>query len=485
MADNAAEKTVRVSVRDIFFILFYKLHVFVLTFVIIAGLVIAYAWTATPTYEAFGSVLLRPLHDSRELLHNEQGRFSVVPVTPEDLNSEVEIMMSDALLRKVVNIIISQGKVGFQNEEGWLSNLLSSFEGQGEGPGEKALKRLRNKLEVTPVTKSNIIEVKFRDSDAEVSAAFINTLFDLYVDRHIELRKSGDDVGFYEEQIRVATESLTEAEDALLAFQEEWSIIQIHGQREQNVMLMRLLRENLSLVRSNVAGYKRKKSLVENKLKNGEPLPMTEEFRNHDAFVELLRNLTPLLVERERIAILYPEDSVEYQDTEGQLKRVQNILDREQEKLIEGIEVDLQALLEKQDVLERELRDVNEESILLTQKEVELERLKRDVAISNRNFALYFDKREEARIEAVRDNARLANVSIMSWANVPLSPAFPKKGLMVIVAVISGFIVGIACTFATYAMDHSIKRPEDISVEFDMPVFSSLETVRTRKSRGL
>ena len=72
MADNAAEKTVKVSVRDVFFILFYKLHVFVLTFVIIAGLVIAYAWTATPTYEAFGSVLLRPLHDSRELLHNEQ-----------------------------------------------------------------------------------------------------------------------------------------------------------------------------------------------------------------------------------------------------------------------------------------------------------------------------------------------------------------------------------------------------------------------------
>ena len=87
----------------------------------------------------------------------------------------------------------------------------------------------------------------------------------------------------------------------------------------------------------------------------------------------------------------------------------------------------------------------------------------RELKQQEKNYLLYLDKTEEARIEEKQDTFRAANVIVSSWGQVPSVPVFPKKLLMSFLSLVIGFLVGIAGAFTAYYLDHTVKTPEDIS----------------------
>ena len=178
---------------------------------------------------------------------------------------------------------------------------------------------------------------------------------------------------------------------------------------------------------------------------------------------ELIREMGPLLIDRERIAALYQKSSLKYQSLNRQVEELQKGYKKQTKEILQGSALDLNGLNSYAAVLRKHISEIEKKSLLLSEKQVEYERLLRELKQQEKNYLLYLNKTEEARIEEQQDSSRASNVIVSSWGKVPSVPVFPKKLLMSFLSLVIGSLVGIAGAFTAYYMDHTVKTPEDIS----------------------
>ena len=442
-----------------------------------------------PVYEVSATVLVKPFVDPGLQLQLTPTSLNSFPLSREDINSEIKIMNSEELLRQIVKNL---GTSRPPEPEKLLPRLMSKLFSKVRNllvrlrlsvqpdPIDTAVLKLKNKLDIEPLTMSNMFRVALKGNDPANITKIVNSLLEGYIDRHIQVYKAKGGVDFFSKQAELFSERLMNSERDLGDFQKKWSIIKIQDQRAENLDLLKLIRNNRSLVRGKIAAKKTKLSqLTESMQHIGEITAMTEELRGDSMLVEMNRALLPLLVEKERIAQLYTESSIEYQDIHRQVEEIKQAIKKEQRRIMNGVQVDLSSLISQQKALSSDIQDLTFESRSLTEREIELDRLTREVEQNKKNYLLYRDKTEAARIMEQKDSSRVANVAVTSWAHEPSIPVFPRKTLIGLVSIIVGFISGIGCAFAAYYMDHTVKRPEDIVQNCEVPVLSDLGIVKS------
>lgn len=462
--------------RDILFIIFSKLHVLFGVFVIVVTLVVVTTMKAVPVYEVSASVLIKPLVDSRLLLH--ANRFMVDPVTEEDVNSEIKLMSSRELMLRVMKKLGTLEKikkeVSNSQEKGILVKLGIEYEASDE---DKTLNSIRSGLDISPVTVSHMIQISKKGKDPEKITKILQIFLECYIDYHIEARIIVGAVASYRKKIAFYGKKIDEIEEELKTFQKQWFIITSAEQLSSNIKQIQMINDSLVKVRAEIADQQTKVSALKNFLKKGIS-PMIQEYRAFGVFTELNKVYLPLLIEKKKTAALYRKSSAEYQEVESQEKEIEKEISKEKEQLLVGMEVDLKALVKKESVLKGEINSIKKETALLKEKEIECARLARKLERYKKNYELYMDKLEEAQVAEDLENSRVANVFVANWPRVPSVPVAPDKKARIFLAMPAGLIAGIGAAFAAFFLDHTVKRPEDLEQCTGVPVFSSIGVVR-------
>ena len=474
--DKETNSTLKISPRDILFILFSKLHIIIGVFLIVVTVVVVKTLKTKPIYQVSASVLVKPLVDSR--LQLQANRFAVAPVTLEDLNTEIKLLVSRELMARVAKDLklIEKMKPEEPDKQGVLIKLGIKHQAS---PIDKAISHIRGGLQVTPVSTSQMIQIKKKGSDPIEITKIVNAILNAYIDRHIEAHKTIGSVDFYSQQISLHKIKIQQLEERLKKFQIKWSIIDSEQQNIYNLKLLHLLQESLSYIRADIAEKQIKVvSVKASLLEKGEVTFMTEEYRASETLTELLKLFMPLLVEKDRVASLYPESSAEYQDIVRQIDTFRKEIINEHRYLLNGMETDLDAMISREKTLAAEIERIKNESGLLKEKEIERNRLIWDIKLNTKNCELYMGKREEARIIKEREASRVANIFISNRASVPSVPVHPNMKTRVMLAMVAGLISGIGASFAAFYLDHTIKRPEDLERFSKVPMLSSMGTVR-------
>ncbi len=491
--NNESQPNVRrISLRDVLFIFFYKLPVFelILCFIVVATILLALL--KTPVYQATGQILVKPmLEPNLKLQAPTSTNLRANPVTPQDVNSEVNILKSPQLLREVVQRLDlfrpREPDTAWQRWQRWLSDTLdSTLIAIGlrtpVAPVERAQLELAKRLEIRPVTLSNTIEVSLRGESPTEIASIVNTLMETYIDHHIAIFKAKGAREFYTHQAEFYRQKLQEAEDNLEKFKKKWSIIEINAQNETNVELLKILQENLTLTLAQIRDRETKIGVqVSNLTKTGDVGALTKDLQNN-IVEELVRVLGPLVAERERMAVHYQESSEKLLAMDRQIEEIKKKYNQQIKGLVQGAQLDLDGLRKYARTLQDNIQKLQKQSVLLSQQQIELDRLLREVRQNEKLYLLYRDKMEEARIEEEQDANRVSNVTVTTWAEPPAIPVFPKKTLMVLLSVIIGSIVGLAGTFVSYYLDHAVKTPEELAWYSGLPV---LATVREAEAAAI
>ncbi len=135
----------------------------------------------SPSYQAEMKILLRrgridpaitPASGSAALQRDE--------VSEEDMNSEVEPLHDQDLMRKVVM------DSGLASRASWVSRLRGDDEDRRI---ERAVRQLSEKLQVQLVRKSSLIAVSYKSSDPRLSAAVLRNLAKAYLAKHTKMRR--------------------------------------------------------------------------------------------------------------------------------------------------------------------------------------------------------------------------------------------------------------------------------------------------------
>lgn len=124
--------------------------------------------------------------------------------------------------------------------------------------------------------------------------------------------------------------------------------------------------------------------------------------------------------------------------------------------------------------LKQQLNQISQEVQELDRSEKDLQALKRDQVINEKNYQTYVTRAEEARISQNMDRLKLVNISVIQQATAPAEPIGPKKGKYMLQGVIFGLIAGLGVAFLAEYLRQGLSTPEAVERRLGLPVLATV-----------
>jgi len=481
------------TARDLAAIFFRHTRLFGFSFLLILVAGIAYT-LLFPSYSSQMKVVVRrgrldptitPQPNPAPLMQRDE-------VSDQDLNSEMELIRDEDVLREVVD------KQGLSERTSWLSVLRWDDKEQRIS---RAVQQLRNRLDVQPVRKSQLITVSYWSSDPKLAAAVLKGAGEAYLRRHSEIQRPSGQQSFFETQVEESRHALRTAQRDLVRFNRQHKISSAALERD---LTLQKLSESSSVqfgLQASIAENKQRANALDAKLRD---LPQHRVVQVTDAdnpqLQEKLKSkLLELELRRTELLTKFQPSYRLVQEVEQQIAQAKSAIATEelkplQDKVTEqdpdyawanservktGIEIE--ALQKKQTVAAEQVSAYQYRAQNLTEQAVEQEDLERKLRAAEETFLLYARKREEARISDALDQTGILNVAIAQQPTVPAFPARPLLASLALVFMAACVLSSGAALLAEY-VDSSFRTPEEVSRSLGVPVLAALPASRPLRS---
>lgn len=473
------------TLRDLAAVFFRHRRLGVISFVAIFLGATLYGVLA-PSYQAEMKVLLRRSRvDSIQTpTLTQTPQFDRGEVSEEEVNSEVELLRDKETLTRVVQ------SAGLADGGGWTSIFHT---GTDEARQALAVQRLSKKLTVEPVRKTTLIAVNYASSDPNESARVLRCLADIYLQRHVQVRRPSGQLEFFQQQMDDSRRWLDEAQLKLMEFSRDQGVVSAGMERDAALQKLSETENSYQQTRTALAETARRIVTLQAKL---ESLPerTTTQIRNSDnpellgkmksRLLELQLKRTELLTKYEPNYRLVQEVDQQIAETKAALaaedqaplrdETTQQDANREWAKAeLLKAQVEFNALQSRASSVNAQLSSSRESARNLGDRAIQQEDLVRNMKTAEEKYLLYVNKREEARIGDALDRSRLLDVSLAEQPSVPVLPMraswnFGLIGLFLASTFSTGFV------FVSDYLDPSFRTPDEVLAYLGTPVLASL-----------
>jgi uncharacterized protein involved in exopolysaccharide biosynthesis len=431
-------------------------------------------------YESHFKVLLR--HGRLDPIISAQPSatdFTRPGITEEELNSEVELLRDEDLLKQVV---VATAFIPSDTKTSDRSSLI-----------ERAVRKVKGRLNVEAMKKSNLIQVTYRDSDPDRAARFLAALSEAYTNRHMNLQRPSGEMQFFDEQTAQSEKRLHQAEVALVNFTTSRGVVS--AAMERDIALQKLGEADAAyraLDQERVEVGKTMDSLREQlKTFPSRSVTLKRWADNPDLMGKLKAHLLELQLKRLELLTRYEPSYRLVKEVEQQINEARAAITAEsltpvrdettdKDPNYEWARLELEKAQVKWDGLRaREAAALAQVSLLrgvaqqMQSSSVDQQDLIRTAKADEDAYLLYLHKREEARIGDALDQQRILNVAIVE---PPTAPALPNRSALGYLLFAFGlslvFSTGL-CFLAEY-FDATIRTPEEANSVLEIPVLAWL-----------
>jgi uncharacterized protein involved in exopolysaccharide biosynthesis len=458
----------------------------VTSFVVVFLVVVIYELLA-PSYQAHMKILVQrgrvdPVvtpapTSSLQFIRDEVGE--------EELNSEVELLRDQQILRTVVKA------AGLVPEKDFWAELTGNSD--PEVRLARAVRRLGQRLNAEPVRKTSLISVTYASSDPEQSAKVLRCLASAYLERHQQLRRPSGELRFFEQQMRESARALDMAELSLTAFSDNQGVVSAALERDLALQKLSNAAASDTQVQIAIAETSERIRSLESKLQSlperrttqvrtADNPQLLEKLKTH--LLELGLKRTELLTKFQPSYRLVQEVDRQIADTQAaitaeRLAPVQEQttdqdpnFDWAKSELLKA-QVELSGLRARSAASGTLLGRARAEAQRLGTNAIQQDELLREMKTAEEKYLLYVNKREEARIGDALDERGILNVAI---AEQPVVPALPARSQW------SFGMIGLLCaaTLSTGAalaadyLDPAFRTPDEVIAYLGAPVLASL-----------
>jgi len=432
-------------------------------------------------YESHFKVLLRrgrydPVASSQPASPMD---FTRPDITEEELNSEVELLSDEDLLKQVVR----------------MAGLVPADTADIERPGEieHAVRKLVRRLDVEALKKSNLIQVSYKDTSPERAARVLSALSALYVRRHTNLQRPPGELQFFDDRTAEYEKRLHQSEAELVHFTRTRGVASAALERDIALQKLGEADAGYRLIDQDRVETERRIASLGQQLKSFPSRSVTlkrwadnpealEKMKTH--LLELQLKRTELLSRFEPSYRLVQEVEQEVAETRAEItaEALTPVRDETTDKdpnyewarmEMEKAQVQWDGLRARQSDASVQVASLRTYAQQMQSDAVDQQDLMRTAKAEEDNYLLYLRKREEARIGDALDDRRILNVAIVE---PPVAPALPVHPLLLYFLLAFGlaiaFSVGIA--FATEYFDPTIRTPDEAYGVLQVPVLAWL-----------
>jgi len=473
------------TTRELAMVLFRQRRVFITVAAAVLAAAVLYL-VAGSRYRADMKILVRPGRADAPLSAQENAPIDLtrLAITEEDLNSEVELLRDDEVLRKVVE----ETGVGGRD---WL-HFLRLDEGHAERV-ERAARRLAKKLQVEAVKKTNLITVSYASEDPQVAARVLQAVANAYLEKHTIVHRPNGQVEFFERQTGESRRHLEDTKQKLLQFTAAQGVVEAGQERDLTLQKLSEVDANYRQTRIDLAETARRVAELKVQLAIL-PERTTTQIRtadNPDLLKALKSSLLDLQLKRIQLLTKFEPNNRLVQEVDKQIAEAQSAIAAESASPVRDETTDkntnyewAKSELQKAQV---QLKGLQARAVETASQEAAYRIMARDLgeaAITQNdlessekaaqdNYLLYVKKQEEARMADALDQRGIVNVAM---AEEPVAPALPVWSNMAVLVI--GFagatVAGAGAAFTADYIDSGFRSPDDVVAYLNTPVLASL-----------
>jgi len=436
-----------------------------------------------PKYEAQMKILaLRQRSDAMVTPSaNAPDQFSNDQVSEEDLNSEVELLNSDDLLRKVV---LTTGLSGVSNSPNDLESEVRIA---------TAVRKLGKDLVIEPVRKANVISVSYPARDPETAAKVLKALAAAYMEKHLEVHHPSGEFKFFDQQTERYKQGLNQAQEKLTDFTKGTGVVSAELERDSALHQADDFDSTARQAQTTLLETQQRVRALQAELQTIKPR-MTTVVRDSDnpqLLEQLKSTLLNLELKRTELLTKYEPSYRLVQEVDQQIADARAAISAEESKPIRDqttdqnpdylwvraeltkAQADLNGLKARAAAAASVAANYHEEAQRLGQNEIVQDNLLTAAKTQEANYLLYVQKREEARISDALDQRGILNVSL---AEQPVVPALPKRSPLAI-ALLTLLLAGtfsLSTAFVLDFMDPTFRTPDELAGCLGTPVLAAL-----------
>ena len=469
------------NLRDFLTVLFKHKSRIIFIFLSTVIIVTVVTFLLPPVYEAKSSLMVKI---GRENIYRpEVGDISpIISINTEEvLNSEISILTSRDLFEKVITTLEIRNI---------YPDLIKSPPANMT-PLDAAIILFGKKLSAEGIKKSNVINVTFQHKDPRIAAKAVNLLVDYFREKHLQVY-SDTKSSFLDRQLEAYDQKLKQSATNLEDYKKKNQVYSLDEQRtfllKQRTELDTTLKNSINSVdelQKRLASLQSLKQVVA----ADSSLYTTSDLDR--IIVEARSKLLSLQLEEQGLLKQYTEENRLVQQVRNEIRLVKSFL-ADQEQAISGkvktgnvvyqelqkdlvkTEADLNAQRAKAATLKLQVSQLDGELRSLELRDKELQNLKRDYSIAEKNYQTYKEKTEEARISDDMNRNKLANVSIIQTAAVPAKPVKPRKLLNIVLGIVLGAVSGLGIAFFAEYTTQVFSTPESAERRLGLPALTSI-----------
>lgn len=480
-----------IGLREILAMLYSRRAAALIIFVVVFATIAGVTFYMPKVYLGKAKLLLQKGRAETIISPTEENNTVVKPdVNEQTLNSEIEIVKSTVLLREVVETF------------GLHQGILRQGKATGaEAAIEMAIGGLKKRLGVRAIPKSSVILVQYESEDPVMAALLVNKVCSLYVERHLEVRESRGIFAFYQRQAEMLSDSLQTLKAQLQAYEKEFGLIDSQHQRELALKQLSEYEKELETNRATILELQQKVAFLSKHLQT-EPGRVQRQIRDvQNSILQAMHNeLDSLETEYEKLmAISEGAGEAERQRRMYRARTVKARIAQIEETIIAGEHAPSQELASdithsvkflsedltkarsqlvglqaRQGTLIRATNALRERLEKLERASLTHEALKRKYEIAQNNYFHYVKKQEEARLAEALDREKVANVSILDAATVPVLPVRPNVKMNLALGFALSVVLALGGALMLAYFDGVIRNRADVARMVDIPILTTI-----------
>lgn len=409
----------------------------------------------------------------------------IKPVSEEDLNSEIELIHSQDVLREVV--------VACRLDQ--AAHLRDRIFGTPSADRriDRAAALLGKQLRIELVKKSNLIDVTYSARNPQAAVQVLKSLTDAYMQKHVAVHSPPGQFEFFAQETERYKQNLADAEAQLKQFSDQNDGVAPQVSRDIALQKLSEFRSSLEQTRADVAATDQRIKTLE-KQAGATPERLTTSTRTSDdaqVLQSLKTTLMQLQLKRTELLTKYQPSYPLVQEVDKEIGEAQAAITNEEAKPLNEQTTDRnptyawineELAKARADYTSLQAKAAAEQAIVasyedrtrdLAQKDLTQQDLLRTVKTDEENYLLYLHKQEQARMSEALDRTRILNVAV---AEQPVAPSLPSNSPWPLLfgGVFFAVVAAVGGVSAQQYLDPSFRTPEEVSAELHIPLLAAV-----------
>lgn len=336
-----------------------------------------------------------------------------------------------------------------------------------------------SRLTVKAQRRSFVIIVQMTTEDREKSARIVNTLADLYV---LDRLEAGFDetrrvTGWLTERLDMLRRDVSAAEQAVETYRATYNLRRKADRGTVTDQQLTEINSKLVLARADMAQKQARLDQVR-ALQRGRGSVETAFDVLQSSLIQRLREQEST-IQREisEAAKTYGDRHPKLVGLRADLGELRGKIGLEIERIAIGVANEVEVAASGLRVLEAELSGLRQQTDAAGGAEIRLRELEREADTSRELYQAYL-----ARLKRDTEQERIqrANARVLSPADIPIRPSFPRQRAVLLIAGLIGLGLGVGLVFLLDRLDTAIRSSDEAEQLTGLPVFAAVPLLRGR-----